>query len=162
MLKQLGIVDADGVLQAGTRVTGPDGEVTADGSDEYVISASGSSPQFAGRLSLIPSDDGPAVIYLDSYQSDGGSALIEGIVDAIAEDVVGTQVTAQRSGGQLVVVGLDPAIERGGFALAVGDPRIDCLNDRIGWLTDHGRIEYNEWLADDQVFARRASTWNRQ
>ena len=161
ILNQLNFVDANGALRAGTRVVLPAGEIETDGSNRYAITAAGSSPALAGRSQIEPAGDGPTLVYLDASSLDYLATLDAGDVDAIADDAVATQISAQRSEGQLVVVALGSDVSRGGFVLAAGDDHLRCLNHRIGWLTDNGNIGLPEWLADPDVFSHRAQLWNR-
>ena len=56
-----------------------------------------------------------------------------------------------------MVTALDPAVEYGGFTVAAPEiVLLSCLNDKIDYLTDNRAIGYAEWLADPEVFLRRA------
>ena len=57
LLELTGLVDANGVLAAGTRVETPAGTVIADGSTGYVITAAGTSSE-SGRAASPPSSFG--------------------------------------------------------------------------------------------------------
>ena len=156
-LELTGMTDATGVLAAGTRVETEGGTVVADGSDRYVVSASGASPGLAGRLRLRPaSSDLPVVVYLPDE-----SALIEALasvrIDAVARGEIGNRYAAFASGGAFSVTAIDSRAETGGFALAASDTALAaCLDRHIGWLTDGGRIGFRDWLDDASVFMRRA------
>ena len=167
LLELTGLVDAGGVLAAGTRIETVEGEVLADGTDAHIITPAGASEHLAGRLRLVPpAEDMPQVIYLD--RADGGEAreqdlldaLRNGEIDAIARGEIGNRGAGFASGGEFVVTALDDAIERGGFALAAGDAELAaCLDDRIDHLTDDMRLGYGDWLADPEVFLKRAAQW---
>ena len=161
LLRELGIVEADGVLRAGTRVALPAGVVEADGSDRFIVAPGSSSPALTGRRAIMPAHDGPDLIYLDEVPGTNAQMLENDDLDAIADDAIAAQSWVQQSGGSLAVTALGADRTRGGFAIAVGDHRLICLNDRIRWLTDNGQIEFAEWLADSQVFSSRAALWNR-
>ena len=163
LLVLTGLVDANGVLAAGTRVETLQGEVTADGTADYTITAAGESSILQGRRSLHPpSDDLPQVAYLgDEFgETDLLEALADGSIDAVARGEVGNRDAAYGSDGAFVIAALDPEPEYGGFALAVGDAELlSCLNEKIDYLTDDRRIGYAEWREDPTVFARRADSW---
>ena len=165
LLQLTGLTDADGVLAAGVRVETANGEITADGTDAYVITAAGASPALEGRLRLQPpSEDMPQVIYLGDLSGEAEllDALAEGTVDAVARGEIGNREAAHASGARFVVTALDPAVEWGGFALAVGDAELArCIDARIDYLTDERRIGYAQWQEDADVFLRRAERWNR-
>lgn len=163
MLELTGLVDADGVLAAGTSIETPQGTVIADGGPDYVITAATESPSLVGRRSLQPpSDSMPQVIYLgdDTGEASLLEALANGRIDALARGEIGNRAASHASGADLVVTALDDKVELGGFTLAVADAELSsCLDERINWLTDDQRIGYAEWLEDPSVFVRRADAW---
>ena len=161
LLSELGIVDDAGVLRAGTRVSLEAGIVEADGSERYTIGPGRSSPELDGRRAITTAGSGPELRYLDESAAAHALLLESGDIDAIADDAIASQSVAQESGGSLTVVGLGSDVSRGGFVLAAGDSRLDCLNERIRWLTDDGELEFAAWLANAQVFEQRAEHWNR-
>ena len=160
LLEIIGIVDADGVLVEGTRIETPGGSVVADGTQQYSITAAGSSPSLAGRQTLYPpSENMPQVIYLgdDVGESALFEALTDGRIDAIARGEIGNRDAAAASHGAFVVTALDEQVEYGGFTLAAEDVALrTSLDAWIDYLTDGGNIGYGEWLADPQVFLKRA------
>ena len=168
LLELTGLVNAGGVLAAGTRVETDDGEIVADGTNAHTITPAGASAHLAGRLRLVPPAAAmPQVIYLDG--PDGGeareqdllAALRTGEIDAIARGEIGNRDAGFASGGEFVVTALDKAVERGGFALAVEDSELAaCLDDKISYLTDDLRIGYGDWRADPAVFLARAAQWS--
>ena len=164
LLQLTGYVDEAGVLLAGARIETADGELIADGSADYVITAGGESPGLSERLSLHPPVESmPQVIYFRDEAGDPGmeAALAAGEVDALARGAIGNQAAAHASDGAFVVTALDEAIENGGFALDVADEALAaCLNDKIDWLTDERRISVAEWLENPLVFMERAAIWN--
>lgn len=163
LLELTGLVDADGVLAAGVRVDTPQGTVLADGSADYFITAAAASPGLAGRQHLHPpSATLPQVIYLGN---EGGErefldALAAAEIDAVARGEIGNRDAGKSSGDAFVVAVLDDAVEYGGFALAAGDGRAQCLDELINWLTDSRTIGYAEWVEDPEVFMQRARLWN--
>ena len=65
------------------------------------------------------------------------------------------------SNGKFTVTARDPNPEYGGWTVAADRTELrSCLNAKIRWLTDDGRVGYPEWRADQDVFMRRAETWN--
>ena len=163
LLQLTGLADANGVLAAGTRVATDDGEVLADGSDSYVITAAAASSILQGRRHIYPPDGTmPQVVYPGDGAGDIGllDALRNGDIDAIARGAIGNTDTAKESDGDFAVTALDNAVEYGGFTVAAGDAELLArLNERIDYLTDNRRIGYAEWSADPSVFMRRAQRW---
>lgn len=164
LLELTGLVDANGVLAAGTRVETTQGTVTADGSANYVITAAGATENLAGRQHLYPPDETmPLVVYLGDElgETELIAALRASAIDALARGEVGNRDAAHTADGALAVTALDAAVEHGGFTLAVEDAALAaCLDAKINWLTNNRRIGYAEWVNDPQVFMRRAQMWN--
>ena len=161
LLEVVGITDADGVLAAGTTVTTADGEVVADGTADYVITAADASQILQGRVGLYPpSPDQPEVVYLDEeYRED--EALTAGVVHATSGSAIGQWELAQASQGTLVVSALDPQTEDGGFTIDIDEPELRaCIDERLDHLTDGRRIGFEQWVEDPSVFAQRAETWS--
>ncbi len=163
LLVLAGLADANGTLAAGTLIETRGGELTADGSADYTITAAGESAILQGRRSLQPpSDDLPQVVYLgdDLGETDLLDALSNGSIDAVARGEVGNRDAAYGSDGAFVVAALDSEPEYGGFALAVNDSDLlSCLDEKIDYLTDGRLIGYAEWREDPSVFMRRAEAW---
>ena len=159
LLALTGLVDANGVLAAGTRIETAEGVIVTDGTAAYTISAAGASSNLAGRLRLEPpSPDMPHVIYLG--QETGEAALLEalgnGRIDAVARGEIGNYDASYASDSAFVVVALDEATEQGGFALAVEDSALAaCLDEKINYLTERRRIGYKDWRANPAVFMDR-------
>ena len=161
LLELTGLVDAHGVLLAGTRIeTSASTMLTADGSANYTIDFAAESSALEGRRHLNPPSEGmPQVVYLgdETGESELIEALRAGDVDALARGEVGNLEAANASDGALVVTALDDAVELGGFTLAVEDAQLrSCLDEKISYLTDDWGIGYAEWAMDPQVFMRRA------
>ena len=165
LLQLTGLADERGVLVAGARVETPGGAVTADGTDAYRITSAGTTANMAGRTRLVPPGDaGPQVVYLGYERGEVEllAALGAGAINAVARGEIGNSDAAAASGGRFVVTALDPQSEFGGFTVAADNPALrHCLNDKIRWLTDGGRIGYGQWRRDETVFAQRAALWNR-
>ena len=166
LLELTGLVDADGVFVAGTRIATDAGTLTADGSAEYTIDFAAESPGLEGRRHLYPpSEDMPQVVYLgdETGESELLAALLAGEVDALARGEVGNQEAARDSDGAFAVTALDDTVELGGFTLAIEDAQLrSCLDEKINYLTDHRRLGYAEWVADPEVFMRRAGEMRLQ
>ncbi len=164
LLELTGLADSDGTLAAGTRVETAQGEVVADGSADYTITAAGESRNLAGRRHLYPpSETMPQVVYLGDELGEIEllEALDAGAIDALARGEIGNLDAVQATGGTFAVTALDDVVERGGFTLAVDDAELlSCLNEKIDYLTDNRRIGYTEWWADSSVFMRRAEAWD--
>ena len=162
LLVLTGITDAEGVLAAGTRVDTPAGTITADGSMAYVITAAGASQQLEGRQRLYPSSDTmPQVIYLGE-EMELLAVLGNEDIDAVARGEIGNTDAAHDADGAFVVTAVDPAVEYGGFTVAVEEAALAaCLNEKINWLTDDRRIGYAEWREEPMVFMQRATRWNQ-
>ena len=164
LLELTGLTNADGVLTAGVTIDTPGGEVVADGSTKYFITAAAASDNLVERRRIrLPSDSRPQVVYLGDRlgETELLAALSDGRIDALARGEVGNRYAAHASGDAFVVALLDDAVERGGFTLDVKDAALAaCLSDRIGFLTDEMSIGYADWLRDPSVFMRRAEMWN--
>ena len=88
-------------------------------------------------------------------------ALADGRIDALARGEIGNRDAAYESSAAFAVTALDSEFEQGGFTLDVEDADLlSCLDEKINYLTDDGRIGYSEWREDSSVFMRRAETWN--
>ena len=62
--------------------------------------------------------------------------------------------------GRSRLTALDEWAEVGGFALAAEDAELAaCLDRHIAWLTDNGRIGYQEWIQAPVIFLWRAWQW---
>ena len=160
LLELTGLVNAEGVLAAGTRIETDSGTLTADGSADYTIDFAAESPDLEGRRHLYPpSEDMPQVVYLgdETGESELLEALQAGDIDALARGEVGNLEAASASDGAFAVTALDDAVELGGFTLAVEEAQLrSCLDKKINYLTDDRRIGYAEWATDPEVFMRRA------
>lgn len=161
-LQLAGLADADGVLVSGTTIQTPAGDVIADGSAMYYITAAETSPQLEGRTLLTPpSDNYPTVVYLGDHLGEREllDALENGDIDGIARGEIGNSDAANSSEGMFTVSLLDSESEWGGFTVATDDTDLlDCINGHIDYLTDNRQIGYAEWLADPDVFKRRADS----
>ncbi len=164
LLEITGLADADGRLLAGARVETPRGTVIADGSSDFLITAADESDNLAGRTRLLPPNDSlPQVVYLgvELGEVELIEALYAGEIDAIARGQIGNGLVDAASDDQLVISVLDEAVEYGGFSTDVDALELrECLNDKIDWLTDGGRLDYQDWLDDFAVFMQRAELWN--
>ena len=160
LLEITGLVDANGVLVAGTRIETDDGTLTTDGSARLTIEFSAEASDLDGRRHLYPPSAGmPQVVYLgyNTGESELLEALRTGDIDALARGEVGNVEASRASDGAFVVTALDDAVELGGFTLAVEDAILrSCLDEKINYLTDDRRIGYAEWAKDPDVFMRRA------
>ena len=160
LLELTGLVDAAGVLVAGTRIETTSGTRTSDGSATYTIDCAAESPELEGRRHLYPpSEDMPQVLYLgdETGEAELLEALRAGDIDALARGEVGNLEAASVSDGAFAVTARDDAVELGGFTLAVDDEHLRaCLDEKINYLTDDRRIGFAEWATDPQVFMRRA------
>ena len=162
MLRLAGLIDENGVLAAGTRIATPDGTLTADGTDAYVISASGGTGNVRNRTRLISGDPGmPNVAYLGSEEDPYVAALVASEIDAFARGELGNATAVASSGGALAVTAFDPSVEYGGWTVAADDQSLlACLNDRLNYLTTDRSISFSDWNADRGIFMRRAAAWN--
>ena len=164
LLQLTGLTDADGNLAAGTQVETPAGTVVADGSSRFRITSAGTTENVVGRTRLLPPNASrPQVIYLGDELGEREllQALEDGAIDAVARGTIGNSDAAVASNGKFTVTARDPNPEYGGWTIAANRTELrSCLNDKIRWLTDDGRIGYPEWRADQTVFMRRAEAWN--
>ena len=164
LLELTGLTNAEGLLSDGVVVDTPDGEVVADGSSDYFVTAAAASENLAGRRGMRPpADNVPEVVYLGDRlgETELLAALSDGRIDALARGEVGNRDAAHASDDAFVVALLDDAVERGGFTLDVDDAGLAaCMSIRIDFLTDEMSIGYSDWLRDPSVFMRRAEMWN--
>ena len=164
LLELTRIVNASGILAAGTRIETAQGTVTADGTAVYKITAAESSPNLDGRQHIFPpSENMPQVVYLGDEIGEAEllEALAEGSIDAIARGEVGNQEAFHTSNGTFAVTALDEKVEYGGFTFALENANLAaCLDEKINYLTDNKNIGYAQWLQDPSVFINRAATWN--
>ena len=163
LLQLTGLAGEDGILVPGVRVSTLSGEILADGSPDYFITAAKESENLVGRTRLYPpSNDKPQVIYLgeDTGERELLDALSGGEIDALARGEIGNREASSVDDSGFVVTALDDTFELGGFTLDAKDAALaSCLSERIDWLTDNGNIGYREWLADRGVFMGRARLW---
>ena len=166
LLEITGIVDATGVLMAGTHIKTAQGTVIADGTTDYMITAAGATPNLAGRSRLYPPlENMPQIIYLGDEvgESELFEALAEGSIDAIARGEIGNRDATYATGDAFVVTALDDQVEFGGFTLALEDAQLmTCIDERLNYLTDNGNIGYGEWLQNREIFLTRAEIWNAE
>ena len=162
-LQIVGLIDEDGVLLAGTRITTSGGTLVADGSDAYRIAASGSSPNLTDRMHLEPpSPELPQIVFFgtDTVQTEQPEALANGQVDALAGDKILNSRLEAMWAGILVVTAIDTLVDLGGFALDQDEEALlACLDDKVNYLTDDRSIGFAEWLANPAVFMERAEAW---
>lgn len=160
LLRLTGIAGEGGVLAAGTRVETPGGDVVADGTTAYFITAAAASENLAGRTRLFPpARTMPEVAYLGDREGEAEllDALRAGAIDVLARGEIGNEEASRASNGAFVVVALDPEAEHGGFTVEASRFRLlACLDDKIEWLTRGGEIGYAEWREDPSVFLKRA------
>ena len=165
LLLLTGLRDSEGRLAAGTRVVTESGTVVADGSERFVITAAGSTPNLVGRqLIQPPSPDMPVVVYPEDGISEAAmqEAVRTGLIDAYAGEEIGNleAVHAHEEEEVFAVTAHDAEAELGGWVLPVAEQGlIACLNDKLDYLTDNRRIGFAEWRSDPQVFLRRAQSW---
>ena len=137
LLQLIGLTDAAGTLAAGTRVETTSGEVVADGSAAYFITAGDASPNLAGRRHLYPPNDTmPQVVYLVAELGEAEllDTLRRGDIDAIARNAIENRDAAHQSAGAFAISALDPVVEYVGFTVAVADADLLArLNERIDW-----------------------------
>ena len=176
LLQITGIVDANGVVAAGTRIDTSTGTVVADGTANYKITAAGSTPNIESRFTLYPpADNMPQVNYPVNMPHQGFDPLIhrvaialteeqvllgnlqENRIDALARGEIGNRDAAAASAGAFVVTALDKQVEYGGFTVARENTELlEFLNKRINYLTNNGNIGYAQWVVDNGVFMKRA------
>ncbi len=163
MLELVGLIaEGTGIVAAGTQIATPDGTLTADGTDAYVITAAGATPNIAARTSLVPpSDDMPNVVYMGSDEDDYVAALAAREIDAFARGELGNVDAAAASDGAFAVTAFDPNVEYGGWTVAAGDADLlACLNGRLSYLTDDRTITFSDWNANRRIFMDRVELWN--
>lgn len=163
MLERLGIIRSmdSGILSPGTKIQTKSKYIVTTGAESIF------DETFSDRIKLYPANDTqPQIIYRS-----GEDLLIpdleSGLIDAIARGEIGNQLVADQSPGKYQVVGHfpesqnDSKIEK---ASCVIDARKDDLfryaNHWLKQLTKNGRISYQEWKKDPEVFMKRARKLN--
>lgn len=165
LLQLTGLADRRGMLAEGTRIFTDADPLVADGSDSFVITAAGSSSRLESRRRLDPpSPEMPVVVYLgkDTGETELLDALADGLIDAVARGEIGNLEAAHAygDGGVFTVAALDPEVELGGWTLPATERALAaCLDEKLDYLTDHRTIGYAEWVADPDIFLRRARSW---
>ena len=166
LLELTGLTNSEGVLAAGASVDTPRGEIVADGTSNYRITASVQSENLEERRRIRPpSGEMPEVVYLGDQlgETELLAALADGRIDALARGEVGNREAQHASGDAFVVALLDDAVEHGGFTLGAEDAGLAaCLSNRIDYLTDGMSIGYEDWISDRSVFMSRAKMWNER
>lgn len=162
LLQLVGLADADGVLVSGVTFDTPSGEVVTDGTSRYFVTAAAESPELHGRTFLVPpSEVYPSVRYLgdDLGEVELLNALENGEIDGVARGEIGNTDAANASEDRFAVPILDSESEWGGFTVSAdnGD-LLSCLNEHVDYLTDDRNIGYPQWLADPDVFMKRATS----
>ena len=167
LLELTGIIDAEGFLRSGTQVELAGGEVLiAGGPDSEAalrIAAGTGSVAVATRVRLTPAgDDRPEVLY---FNSDSGqlSALLEGVVDALARGELGNRVTARDTPGLRVTAIDTEGNEWGAFSYPdtpAGNALRKAMDAAITCLTANGTIGFSHWFeSGGTIFSERAELW---
>lgn len=167
LLELTGIIDAEGVLRGGTQVQLAGGDVLIAGEPDsgavLRIAAGTGSVAIATRVRLAPAGDNhPEVLYFNS-DSEQLSALLEGVVDAVARGELGNRVTA-RDTPALRVTAIDTeGSEWGAFSYPytpAGNALRRAMNSAITCLTANGTIGFSQWLeSGGTIFSERAKEW---
>ncbi len=162
LLQLTGLADDNGILAAGAQIETPNGSITADGTDAYIITSAEQTPNMAGRTRIIPPNDRmPQVVYMGNDDAEYIAAVIDGRLDGLGRGELGNTDAAVASEGALAVTAYDPAVEHAGFSLPIEDADLlACLNARLNWLTDHRQIGYPDWVNNPNIFTDRANAWN--
>ena len=167
LLELTGIIDAEGFLRSGTQVELAGGEVLiAGGPDSGAalrIAAGTGSVVIATRVRLTPAgDDRPEVLYFNS-DSEQLSALLEGVVDALARGELGNRVTARDTPGLRVTAIDTEGDEWGAFSYPdtpAGSTLRRAMNAAITCLTANGTIGFSQWFeSGGTIFSERAEQW---
>ena len=167
LLELTGIIDAEGVLRGGTQVLLAGGDVLIAGEPDsgaaLRIAAGTGSVSIATRVRLAPAGDNhPEVLYFNS-DSEQLSALLEGVVDAVARGELGNRVTA-RDTPALRVTAIDTVgSEWGAFSYPdtpAGNALRRVMNSAITCLTANGTIGFSQWFeSGGTIFSERAKEW---
>ena len=167
LLELTGIIDAAGFVRRGTRVQLASGGVLIAGkpdSDSAMRIAAGTgSIAIATRVRLTPAGNArPEVLYFNS-ESEQISALLEGVVDAVARGELGNRVTARDTPGLRVTAIDTEDNERGAFSYPdarAGNALRLAMNTAITCLTANGTVGFSQWFdSGGTIFAKRAEEW---
>ncbi len=166
LLEITGYVDEHGTLAEGTRIDTPGGTLVANGSEDFQITAGQHTKNLSDRIQLYPPlESMPQVIYLGSEVGEREliEALERGKLEALARGEINSRKVARAADDALVVSALDDVVEVGAFVLDLDNAElVECIDEKINWLTDDREIGYGDWLDDPLVFMQRAGTWNKR
>ena len=148
----------------GSRIRMTNGDVVvADGTVAYRIFSGHSTDNLDGRLWILPPGEGAWVLAFrpGTDAAEHVRALISREVDIVTRVLISAEYLARESGGTLAVGAKDSSSDRvSAFALDVDDAELlECLNDKIDYLTDDLSVEIPDWLDDPTVFMQRALAW---
>jgi len=129
-------------------------------------------PKVAKRTMLIPPDCSLPITKYFIAEDTMIPALQEGSIDAIARGYIGNKLVADKSNGQLAVTAIfslecpkNESItcskkEESVFYVKVENKELlEKLNRYIDYLTDNGKIDYDDWKMNKNIFLERAKNY---
>lgn len=124
------------------------------------------------RSMLIPPDCSLPITKYFVAEDSMIPALKEGYIDAIARGYIGNKLVADRSNGRFIVkaiYSLECSKQESStcakkeetvfFVKADNKELLDKLNQYIDYLTDNGKIDYDVWASNKNVFMERAKNY---
>lgn len=147
--------------------------------DKTVITSDGSlsihDPKIATRSMLIPpSCSLPLTKYFVAEDS-MIPALKDGYIDAIARGYIGNKLVADKSDGKLTVKAIyslecpkqesitcSKSEESVFFVKIENKELLDKLNQYIDYLTNNGKIDYDTWTSNHDIFMERAKNYTQK
>lgn len=165
------IYDLDkGLIAKGTNVILDDKSImTSDGTLSIY------DPKITHRTMLIPPDSIHPITKYFVAEDSMIPALNEGHIDAIARGYIGNKLVADHSNGKFVVNAIyslecpkQQSItctkkEEAVFFVAIENKELlDKLNQYITYLTDNGKIDYDDWKLNKEIFMERAKTYGKE
>lgn len=165
-LAQANLIDSidKGLIRKGITVITQDRQrYTSDGSLSIY------DERLTKRLKLIPHDCSLPVVHYFEAEDSMIPALKEGWIDAIARGYIGNKLVADRSNGELAVTAIyslecpkqesitcEKKEEGSLFVKAGNQTLLNKLNRYIDYLTDNGKIQYEDWEKNPSIFEERA------
>jgi hypothetical protein len=160
----------EGLIQKGVTVVMDNKEfMSSDGSLSIY------DPKVINRSRLIPPDCSLPLVKYFVAEDSMIPALEDGFIDAIARGYIGNKLIADRSNGQLVVnaiyslecprqesISCKKKEEAVMFVKLDDQALLQRLNKYIDYLTDNGRIEYEDWRNNPSIFLERAKQFHNE
>jgi ABC-type amino acid transport substrate-binding protein len=132
-------------------------------------------PKITTRSMLIPPDCSLPITKYFVAEDSMIPALKDGYIDAIARGYIGNKLVADKSNGKFTVnaiyslecpkqesITCSKSEESVFFVKIENKELIDKLNQYIDYLTDNGKIDYDAWTSNNNVFMERAKNYEKK